>query len=243
MKTAEAKPGAPAVLSNGQARGGTSVFSNDIEIHVPGSVADIDSFRQWADSPEFPKEGNIWWLCGGVWADMSKQQAYSHLDVKGAIFAVLYFLVKQGRIGRVFSDGFHFTNYEADVSGVPDGLYFSRESLRSGRVRQIEGLENGVVEIQGTPDMVLEVVSDRSVKKDSVTLVQAYWKAGITEYWLVDARKGRLQFDILKTTPKGFKRTPKKHGWVPSAVFGRSFRLSVAKDEDDQPEYTLEVRR
>ena len=41
-----------------------------------------------------------------------------------------------------------------------------------------------------------------SVPKDTVLLRELYWKAGVTEYWLVDVRDGNLSFEILQGTPK-----------------------------------------
>jgi Uma2 family endonuclease len=49
-------------------------------------------------------------------------------------------------------------------------------------VRLIEGKRGGYTEIQGSPDMVLEVVSDSNVHKDYELLRRAYWEAGIREY-------------------------------------------------------------
>jgi Uma2 family endonuclease len=243
MKTAKAKPRTSTVVANGKpVRGGMSLFGNDLEIHVPGWVVDIDSFRRWTKAPDFPLRGNIWWLRGEVWADMSNEQVFWHGDVKGAIYAVLYFVVKNARLGRILPDGILLTNHEADISGNPDGMFLSRKTLDSNRVRVKKGAKDGMVEVQGIPDMVLEVVSDSSVKKDLVTLYQAYWEAGISEYWLADARRDQLRFDIFRSTPKGYKASPKKNGWLRSDVFGKSFRLIVAFDKSGYPEYTLEVR-
>jgi Uma2 family endonuclease len=90
--------------------------------------------------------------------------------------------------------------------------------------------------------MVLEVVSDSSVRKDTQQLREGYWEAGIREYWLVDARKEPLVFDILRHTPKGYRPSPKKDGWIKSNVFGKTFRLIQETNESGDPEYTLEMR-
>src|SRR5437879_5526087 len=82
-------------------------------------------------------------------------------------------------------------------------------------------------EVEGAPDMVLEVVSRSSVQKDTVILPKAYWEAGVREYWLVDARKAPLRFDIFRHTAKGYASTRKQAGGgVKSALFGRVFRLT-----------------
>ena len=41
---------------------------------------------------------------------------------------------------------------------------------------------------------------------------------------------------------RGYRATPKKGGWLASAVFGKSFRLTRQADELGHPEYTLAVR-
>jgi Uma2 family endonuclease len=90
--------------------------------------------------------------------------------------------------------------------------------------------------------MALEVMSESSVRKDTDRLRELYWRAGITEYWLVDARDLQISFVILRRTAKGYVQVPKQAGWQKSTVFGKSFKLTVRDDEDGFPEYTLAVR-
>jgi hypothetical protein len=73
-------------------------------------------------------------------------------------------------------------------------------------------------------------------------LKQAYWDAGIREYWIVDARRDKLDFDILYHTSRGFAVRRKKAGWVRSDVFGKSFRLVRTKNALGHPEFSLQVR-
>ena len=90
--------------------------------------------------------------------------------------------------------------------------------------------------------MVLEVVSAGSLKKDTVRLRRIYQDAGIPEYWLVDARRTPLTFDVFRLTARGYVATRKQGGWVKSTVFGQSFRLTQGTDALGHPEYTLAVR-
>ena len=222
-------------------RSGVTIFDGSASLHVPAWVADLDTFRQWTDADDYPENLPVWWLCGEVWADMTKEQLFSHVALKTEITAVLHTLAKSGKLGRVFADGTLLTNVEADISGNPDLTFVSEESFETGRVQVIEGKNGGHTELQGTPDMVLEVVSRSSVQKDTDVLRKAYWKAGIHEYWLVDARQD-LSFEMLKHTAKGYVATRGKGGWLRSLVFGAAFRLTQTADRRGHPEYTLDVR-
>jgi len=177
-----------------------------------------------------------------VWIDMSNEQVFTHVAVKTEFTVVLGALVKQEKLGRFLTDGVLLSNFAADISGNPDGLFLSAATLASDRIRLIEGKEGGYVELQGSPDMALEIVSTGSETKDTVTLKQAYHEAGVREYWLVDARKEPVVFDVFRHTSRGYVRTGKQQGWVKSAVFGKSFRLSVRAGLQGHPDYTLEVR-
>ncbi len=211
-------------------------------IEVPGWVTDIEAFRRWTDTDDCPHEYRLGWLKGEVWIDMGSGQVFTHILVKTQITIAVGALVNAKKLGLFLGDGLLLSNFAADISGNPDGTFLSNETLRSDRVRLIEGKRGGITEIQGSPDKVLEVVSESSVQKDYDLLRQAYWEADIREYWLVDARKAPLRFDLLRHTPRGYVAARKQDGWVKSAVFGKSFRLTQAKNDLGHPEYTLAVR-
>jgi Uma2 family endonuclease len=210
-------------------------------IRIPDYVQDLDSFCRWVSSPEFPEQGRFGFLNGEVWVDMSPEELYTHGQVKNEYATTLTTLVKTSRGGRFYPDRTWLTNEPANLSTEPDGTYVSRETLQSGRVRRIRG-RAGYIRLEGTPDMVLEVLSRTSQYKDPVVLRQLYWKAGIPEYWLVDARKEPVRFTIFRRTREGYVPVRKQAGWVKSAVFGKSFQLTVQPDELGDPEYTLSVR-
>jgi Uma2 family endonuclease len=219
-----------------------SVHCYSDSVHVPVWVSDLKSFRRWIHSDESPEKAPVFFLAGEVWVDMSKEQIFSHVRLKQEFFRILGTVAKEGRLGDFLPDGLLLTNEEADLSGNPDGTFVSKESFRNERVRLIEGAEDGYVELEGSPDMVLEVVSDSSVEKDTEVLRELYWKAGIREYWLVDARGERLDFQILRHTTRGYAPIRKSAGWLKSAVFAKSFRLTRQLDDLGHPDFTLDVR-
>jgi hypothetical protein len=211
------------------------------EVDVPEWVADLVSFRRWLDSDDVWDKARICLLKGRVWMDMSKEQIFTHVAVKTEITIVLGGLVKLERNGRFLQDGALLVNVDANIACKPDGIFITTAGLQD-RVRSIESRKGGYVELEGSPDMVLEVISDGSVKKDTRLLRQAYWEAGIAEYWLVDARADPLSFEILRSSAKGYVATRKQDGWTKSIVFGKSFKLTRGRDVLGDPEFTLEVR-
>jgi Uma2 family endonuclease len=221
----------------------TAIFINeDLELEIPSWVKDLASFRRWIDEPDFPDNIPVWWLRGKVWADMSREQLFSHNVVRTAITSILWLLVKKDELGIIWSDGAFLSCPEADIAGKPDLIFATHETIASRRIELVEGREKGFVEIAGTPDMVLEVISRSSVTKDKRDLLAAYWEAGIPEYWIVDARRSPPAFDLWKHTSTGYVAARKKDGWVKSNVFGKSFRLIEKTDRSGHPDYRLEVR-
>lgn len=220
----------------------TTVFGDSVDVDIPSWVTDLASFCKWVDEPQFPENLPVGWLQGKVWVDMSKEQGFSHNRVRTKITSVLDRLVEGKDLGVLFSEGMFLVNHVGDIAGNPDLLFVSHESLESGHASLIEGADGGVVEIHGTPDMVLEVVSRSSVTKDTRDLFDGYWQSGIQEYWLVDARRSPIVWDIWKYTADGYVTTRKRDGWVKSNVFDKSFRLIEVKDRSKLPDYRLETR-
>ncbi len=218
------------------------IVDYDVTISVPDWVVDLESFRRWMDAEDVPEKARICYFENKVWIDMSKEQVFSHVLVKTQFIIVVGGHAKAGQMGLFLGDGVRLTNLDANFSVKPDATFISQASLNGGQVRFVEGMEEGFLEVEGTPDMVLEVISPTSVRKDTVVLRQAYWDAGIREYWLVDARKEPLAFDILRHTSRGYVSTRKQQAWVASAVFGKSFRLTLQSLPPGRPDYLLEMR-
>jgi Uma2 family endonuclease len=213
------------------------------EFSVPGWVIDQETYRRWARSDEFPERGRFAFLNGIIWVDLTMEQLFSHNAITGQFITRLTALNEQEDLGYLFHDGVLISHPGAGVSNEPDACFISYESVQSGQAKWIEGAEKGIVEVEGTPDMVLEVVSESSVKKDTIHLRELYWKAGVAEYWLVDARGSELKFSLLKRNGKGYAETRRgADGWLKSAVFGKSFRLTQGKDRLGNPRFALEVR-
>jgi len=208
---------------------------------IPAEVVDLDSFCRWAISDQYPERGKFSFLHGTIWVDLSQEDLYSHNQVRVAFMAIFGDLVDRRSMGLWLGGGMLLRNSAADLSTEPDGMFISYDTLRSGRVQRIETPD--CLQLEGTPEMVLEVVSATSVQKDTVDLRKLYWRAGIAEYWLVDARAAQPRFDILRHGAKGYTATRKQAGgWLKSNVFARSFQLTRTTDPLGDPLYVLNVR-
>jgi Uma2 family endonuclease len=211
------------------------------QVRIPSWVNDLESFRRWSQSRDYPERGWVSFLNGEIWVDMSLEQLFFFNRVKTQFTIVLGGLVESEELGCFFSDRVLLSNESANLSTEPDGTFCSFAAIEDKRVKLVEGLEEGHVEIEGAPDMVLEVVSKYSVRKDTKILRNLYWRAGIAEYWLVDARKSSVQFDILTWTERGYSATRRRQGWLKSKLFGRSFLLETKPDRMGHPQFFLRL--
>jgi len=208
-------------------------------VRIPGWVKDLASFRRWARSGAFPDHGWISHLGGEIWVDLSMERA-AHNQAKGAVNGALTQLVQQEDLGSYFSDRMLLANDDADLSTEPDGMFVSHESIDRGKAILVEG--DQALEVQGSPDMVLEVVSDSSVEKDLEVLFDLYWRAKIAEYWIIDVRGETPRFEINRRGPSKYGALRQQGGWVRSRVFQRSFRLVRTVRPGKLSRFTLETR-
>jgi Uma2 family endonuclease len=211
-------------------------------LHIPEGVVDLPTFRDWVKSDEFPEKRRASFLGGILWVDPDMERIFSHNRVKTEYTGVLGPLVKSVRSGYFLTDGILLTNPPCGLSTEPDGMFIHFDTLSSGKTKLVEGKGGDYVEVEGTADMVLEVVSRFSVEKDLKELPLLYWQAGIREYWIVDARGPEPSFQILAHGPQVYVPVVPQQGWLLSSVFGKSFQLRKETDLLGHPAYTLAVR-
>ncbi len=211
----------------------TTVIIED-QVEIPMDLRSLADFRRWATSDAFPQRGRIDWVAGRIEVDMSPEEVFCHGTVKVEISSTLHQWVKQHELGYLFVDSTRFSSMEGDVSAEPDIVFVSHAALAAGRVRLVPkaGAEEGrFVELEGAPELIVEVVSDSSVTKDTRRLPLAYYRAGVEEYWLVDARREPVEFRIHRRGPSGFEGVEVDgEGYQSSGVLGCRFRLDGRRD-------------
>jgi Uma2 family endonuclease len=213
-----------------------------LHVTVPESAHTLGGFRQWAASEDFPDSGKISYLAGELFIDMSPEKFDTHNQVKDAVNNAVSPLVRKLDLGKYCPDGLWITNDQGDLSTEADATFLSWQRLQSGEVQLIPGRRGrGGIEMRGSPDWVLEIVSDTSVEKDTVRLLELYYRAKVREYWLIDARGETLLFNAYRRGRKAFQPIPAVRGWIASEVFPRRFRLTRERDRIGGWTYTLKV--
>jgi len=220
------------------------VVTNDWTLSVPDSALTLAGFRAWATRDDFPEKVRVFFYRGEVWVDMSNEELETHNKVKGEITRAILTLNNELDLGECYVDGILVTNEDADLSNNPDALLVLHETIAANRVQFVQrtNAPTQFIEMTGTPDWVLEVVSRGSVRKDTQQLREAYHKAGIPEYWLIDARGDEIQFQILYHRKNAYVTAPNQEGWQRSRIFKRSFRLDRQLTRSNKYRYTLHVR-
>jgi len=214
-------------------------------VRIPRQAArDLAGFRAWAVSRRFPRHGRIDFLAGDLEVCMSPEDLQTHSLVKTEIAAILHLLVARQGLGEVYVDRARVSSPPADLSVEPDVVVVLWETLDSGRLRYIpaaSGKPGRFIEMEGAPDVIVEILSDNSVRKDLARLPPLYAAAGVPELWRVDARHERLRFEILELRPGGYRKIkPDREGRTRSPRLGCRFRLARHQTRPERWSYRLE---
>lgn len=201
------------------------------ELEIPAGISDLAAFREWLYSPEFPETGRFDWLQGRVEVEVTPEDLETHGSPKSTIAGELIALVQKPQLGHVYIDRTRLTCPAANLSVEPDILVLMVETVRSGRARLVPraGAPDRFIEIEGAADLVVECVSDSSVRKDLIRLRELYHRAGIREYWIVDARQQAPRFDVLIHQPGGYVDAPASpDGFHRSEILAAELRFARA---------------
>ena len=110
-----------------------------------------------------------------------------HQRVSRRIQFQLYRQIEETGRGEVFNAPTDLHLSEVDVL-VPDILV-----LLAPRLGLI-----GPKKIEGAPDLVVEITSPGSARRDRGTKLAVYERAGVPEYWVVDSAKKEVERHVLR---------------------------------------------
>lgn len=223
-----------------------TVLRIEDEWEIPMDLRGLADFRRWATSDVFPERGRIDYLAGSIEVDMSPEDLHTHGILKTELIRVLGDRVFRLDLGELYSDRTRVSCPDADLSVEPDLVLVTNESLDSGRVRLVPragGGEDRYIELEGPPDLIVEIVSDTSVGKDSKRLPGQYYAAGVREFWLVDARLAKLVFRIHRPGASSYDPAPAlADGLQYSAVLDRWYQLHRARNRHGRIAFELRQR-
>ena len=138
------------------------------------------------DLADMPDDGNRYEIIGGELI-VSPSPILDHQKVAGRLFIWMSLYATNHRLGEVYSapTDVRLSPYN---TVVPDVLYVSRDRLSI--------LQRAYVD--GAPDLVVEVLSQRTRGIDLVQKRALYAMAGVPEYWLVDLETRTVSVLTLK---------------------------------------------
>lgn len=198
------------------------------EIEIP-TIHNLGEFRSWALSEAFPQQGRIDYVVGKIEVDLSSEDYYTHGTLKTCIAREISDRVEELDLGDTLIAETRISDVPAELSAEPDIVVITYQAFDEQRVKLISnrtGQQDRFVEVEGSPDLVVEIGSDSSVAKDTQRLSLAYFAAGVLEYWLIDARGSEISFKLLRRGAQAFEPTPADaQGYQRSDVLGADYLL------------------
>lgn len=140
-----------------------------------------------------------------------------HQDISKDLLIILYNQLERKGFGKVFASPIDVVLSNTDVV-QPDVLFISKERMN------IITKQN----IQGAPDLVIEILSEGTEKRDLVFKRKLYHRAGVKEYWIVDPEKRTLEILVHEPDDYASRAVYSGDATVASPAFSQlSFSLSA----------------
>jgi len=135
----------------------------------------------WEDFLELPDDANRYELLDGALV-MTPPPSVRHQIVLGNLYRVLDAHVRNAGLGTVLFAPLAVRLDETTIA-EPDLVY-----VASDRAHLI-----GEQAINGAPDLLVEILSPSTAKRDRTIKCQLYARLGVEHYWLVDPKAERLE--------------------------------------------------
>ncbi len=129
-----------------------------------------------------------------------------HNSLFSWLLTVIRYYVDKHDLGEVSGESFEARLTAIDQRRVPDIMFVDKSRLGSFHNAYFEG----------PPDMILEIVSPESAERDWTDKFDAYRKAGVQEYWIIDPEQRRAAVFVLGDGQ--YRPLDEKDGWLESTV-------------------------
>lgn len=146
----------------------------DIPPH-PGRKMTEEEFVAWS--------GDFWaeWVDGEVVMMMAVNREHAFLH--SFLFTLVTMFVQQKDLGSAFSEPFQIRLGRERRRRSPDVFFVSKERANIIHKREVEG----------APDLAIEIVSPDSESRDWREKYLEYEAAGMREYWIVDPASQKIE--------------------------------------------------
>ncbi len=162
---------------------------------VPFDKISYQKFLEWNG-----EEGWFEWIDGEV-VKMSNP-SLRHQQLSRFLTSILQAWVESKEMGEVIPAPFQLKMDFRPSGRQPDIMFVSDENLFR--------LEKQYVD--GTADLIIEIVSPESLARDTQDKFEEYEKAGVKEYWIIDYRTRTAIFYNLEEDGKYKLRYPSSEG-------------------------------
>lgn len=120
---------------------------------------------------------------------MTPSPITNHQRISGRLEFALRKFITENNLGELF-DAPYDVYFDNENVVQPDLLFISRDRL------PIIGEKN----VQGVPDLVIEIISENSAYRDMVLKKKLYATFGVKEYWIVIPEGEEIEIYTLKDT-------------------------------------------
>lgn len=127
---------------------------------------------------------------------VSPSPVTKHRRISRNLLALLHQHVRQHKLGEVLSAPTDVILSRTNVV-QPDLLFISKSRAKILMEKNI----------QGAPDLMVEILSETSEEQDRTAKKQIYARHGVKEYWLIDPDRETLEVHKLEKTERVFRHT------------------------------------
>lgn len=161
------------------------------------------TFEQYVDM-DF-EAGSLEWKDGAVIGFMPNNR--QHQAILKFLITLLQLFLEKNELGEIMPAGYAM-KLESQKSGrEPDLVFVKEENLSRMSSKYLDG----------PADLVIEIVSPESGRRDREIKFKEYALAGIGEYWLIDPERQTIEFYQLGE-PGAYNALPQENGIFRSKV-------------------------
>lgn len=121
---------------------------------------------------------------------MAPSPGFGHVNVTANLVTIINGYARINKLGMAFADHFdvHF----------PDGNVFQPDFIFVSAEKAKRFFDNKSMTLHGVPDMVAEIFSKSTMKRDVGIKKDVYERNGVREYWIIDPWSENIQVYLLR---------------------------------------------